>query len=82
MANNNLRDTLTPSRIGKRCHFTHPDTGKVIEGIYGKGRTVRVLTGMKPTHGPDGSRSYDVEETIYTVPRHVRITFGQAVDRG
>lgn len=71
-------------RLGRSCWFRHPETGAVIQGILRKGRTVEVLTGLKAisqvgTPGTVGSvRTYDFEQTVYTVPRHVKISFGPA----
>lgn len=66
------------SKIGRLCHFTHPDTGEVIEGTYGRGRTVTRIVGMKREEGTDGSRSYNVDEQIFTVPSFIRISFRPA----
>lgn len=65
------------SRIGRMCHFTHPETGEVVEGIYKRGRKVEKLNGIKGvTKDIGGGRTYDFETTTYTVPHHVKITFG------
>jgi hypothetical protein len=67
------------SKIGRTCWFTHPETGAVLQGVYKRGRKVAVLTAMtRMKENVDGGRGFNLEETVYTVPRSVKITFGQA----
>ena len=65
------------SKIGRVCHFTHPDTGEVIEGVYRRGRKVVRVVGMsRITDQAGGGRGFNVDEQTFTVPRHIKITFG------
>jgi hypothetical protein len=67
------------SKIGRVCWFQHPETGQIIEGTYTRGRKVTQLTGMsRLAETPDGARGFNLNETIWSVPRRVRITMGQA----
>lgn len=67
------------SRIGRACWFKHP-SGRIIEGSFGRGRVVTELTGMTVDRSASatGRTVYNMQETKWTVPGHVRIHFGQA----
>lgn len=67
------------SKIGRHCYFTNPETGKAIEGTYKRGRKVVQLIGIVPPKGnePGGGRTYVFNEVTWTVPKHIKITFGQ-----
>lgn len=68
-------------KIGRTCWFRHPETGKVIQGVYKRGRKVVELTGItlpKETKDIHAPREYNFNETTWTVPRHVHISFGSA----
>jgi hypothetical protein len=64
------------SKIGRTCWFRHDD-GRIIQGVYKRGRKVEETTGVKRFEGAEG-RGFNIDSTIWTVPRNIKITFGQA----
>lgn len=68
---------LRARRIGYVCHFVHPETGEVIQGVYRKGRRVERMTKMtRLTNGQRFGRGFDIETQTFRVPRNVKITMG------
>lgn len=59
---------MTRSKIGRVCHFIHPESGEIIEGTYKRGRRVVVLERFSE----DGAKY----ERVYTLPSSVRIVMG------
>jgi len=70
------------SKIGRICHFTHPDTGEIIEGVYQRGRRVKRTMGgrrLQPEELTDGAVSgFMFDEQVFTVPSSVKISMGMA----
>jgi hypothetical protein len=74
---------LVNSKVGRLCWFKHDEDGRIIEGLYQRGRKVLQMTGVtRVEHAAGGGSTYNVEETIWTVPRHVKISFGQPPAKG
>lgn len=75
----NMRRALR-SKIGRVCHFTHPETGEIVDGIFQSGRKVVRTIGMrrlKPEELTDGAVSgFHLDEQTFTVPVNIKITFG------
>lgn len=73
-----MKSNLLQSKIGRWCWFKHPDTGRIIEGTYRRGRKVVQITGMtRMSEDRAGNRGFTMDETTWTVPPNVKITMGQ-----
>jgi hypothetical protein len=78
-----LARALRSRRIGRVCWFSHPDDGRIIEGTYRRGRKVVQITAIDRLAELEGhGRGFNIEETVWTIPRGVRIHFGQAPSKG
>lgn len=67
---------MTRSKIGSVCHFIHPESGEIIEGIYKRGRRVRVLESFSLKSRTQDGTTYEALERWYTLPSSVRIVMG------
>jgi hypothetical protein len=83
MAKQTLHKALR-SKIGRWCWFRKEDGG-IVEGVYTRGRKVKETTGMKrftleeiKAAGPNTVSGFNIEETTWKVPGHIKITFGSA----